>query len=119
MAFVSFAVGLAGEVGSRVGEMCVYVSIRLCVGLFVDCVRVCALSLLLSLVGEICVLCGGLRRLPALWTSIVVGGRSGGVASLLGLGCLDRGVGKVVSFVPCSVVRFRLRWAGGVGVGLL
>jgi hypothetical protein len=75
--------------------------------------------MLLSLVSEICVRRGGFRRLPTLKASVVAGGRFGSVAWLLGLRYLDMGVGEVVSFMSCSVVRFRLRWAGGAGVELL
>ena len=119
MAFVNCVDNLVGEVGSRVVKMWLCGSVRLCVKWFFGCVLVCGLRVLLVLVSEICVRCGGFRRLPAMKVSVVAGGRFGDVAKLLGLGCLDRGVGKVDSFVPCSVVRFRLRWAGGVGVGLL
>ncbi len=68
---------------------------------------------------EICVRCGGFRRLPAMKVSVVADGRFGDVAWLLGLGCLVGGVGEVVSFLSCSVVHFRMRWVGGVGVELL
>ncbi len=77
---------------------------------------VCVLSVVLVLVSEICVRCGGFRRLPALKVSFATGGRFGDVAWLLGLGCLVWGVGEAVSFLSCSVVRFRLRWVGGLGL---
>ena len=93
--------------------MCLVV-FRLCV-----CVCVCVLSMLLSLVSGLCVRRGGFRRLPAVKASVVAGGRFGSVAWLLGLGYLGRGVGEVVSFMSCSVIRFRLRWVGGDGVELL
>ncbi len=119
VAFVGCVVNLVGEVGSRVGKMWLGGSVRVCVGWFLGFVFVCVLSVLLVLVSEICVRCGGLRRLPALKVSVVTGGRFGDVAWLLDLGCLVGGVGEVVSLLSCSVVRFRLRWVGGVGVELL
>ena len=79
---------------------------------------VCVLSMLLLLVSGICVRRGSFRRLLALKASVVVVGRFGSVAWLLGLVCFDRCVGEVGSVMSCSVVRFRLRWAGG-GVELL
>ena len=75
--------------------------------------------MLLLLVSALCVRCGDFCRLPALKTLVVAGGRFGSVAWLLGLGCLGKGVGKEVSFMSCSVVRFRLRWVVGAGVELL
>jgi hypothetical protein len=119
MAFVNCVDYLVGEVGSRVVKMWLCGSVRLCVEWFFGCVLVCVLRVLLVLVSEICVRCGGFRRLPALKVSVVTGGRFGDVVWLLGLGCLDEGVGAAVSFSSCSVVRFRLRWVGGVGVELL
>ena len=119
MAFVNCVDNLVGEVGSRVVKMWLCGSVRLCIEWFFGCVLVCVLSGLLALVSAICVRCGGFRRLPATKVSVVVGGRFGDVARLLGLGCLVGGVGEVVSFLSCSVVRFRLRWVGGVGVELL
>ena len=119
MAFVNCVDKLVGEIGSRVVEMWLCGSVRLCVEWFSGCVLVCVLRVLLVLVSEICVRCGGFRRLPALKVSVVTGGCFGDVAWLLGLGCLVGGVGEAVSFLSCSVVRVRLRWVGGVGVELL
>ena len=113
MVFLNCVDTLVGEVGSRIGKMWLYGSVRLCVEWFFGCVLVCVLSMLLLLVSGICVRRGAFRRLPALKTSVVVGGRFGSVAWLLGLVFLDRCVGEVGSFMSCSVVRFRLRWAGG------
>ena len=78
---------------------------------------VCVLSVLLLLVCGICVRRGSFRRLPALKASVVVVGRFGGVAWLLGLVCLEGCAGEVGSVLSCSMVRLRL-WVGG-GVGLL
>ena len=119
MAFVNCVDNLVGEVGSCVVKMWLCSSVCLCVEWFFGCVFMCVFSVLLVLVSEICVRCGGFRRLPALKVSLATGGRFGDVAWLLDLGCLVGGVGEVVSFLSCSVVRFRLRWAGGVGVELL
>ena len=119
MAFVNCVDNLVGEVGSRVVKMWLCGSVRLCVEWFFGCVLVCVLRVLLVLVSEICVRCGGFRRPPAPKVSVVTGGRFGDVVWLLGLGCLDEGVGATVSFPSCSVVRFRSRWVGGVGVELL
>ena len=98
--------------------MCLCGSFRLFVEWFFGCVLVCFFGMLLLVVSGICVRRGSFRRLPALKASVVVGGRFGSVAWLLGLVCLDRCVGEVGLVMSCSVVRFRLRWAGG-GVELL
>ena len=119
MAFVNCVDNLVGEVGSRVVKLWLCGSVRLCVEWFFGCVLVCVLRVLLVLVSEICVRCGGFRRLPALKVSVVTGGRFGDVVWLLGLSFLDGGVGEAVSFLSCSVDRFRLRWVGGFGVELL
>jgi hypothetical protein len=119
MAFVNCVVNFVGDVGSRVGKTWLIGGVRLCVVCFVGFVRVCVLSLLLSLVSGLCIRRGDFRRMPALRAAVVAGGLFGGVAWLLGLGCLGGGVGEVVSLMSCSVVRFRLRWVGGVGVELL
>ena len=119
MAFVNCVVNLVGDVGSRVGKLCMGGGVVLCVVWFVVFVRVCVLNLLLSWVSGLCIRRGDFRRMPALRGAVVAGGLFGGVPWLLGLGCLGGGVGKVDSLMSCSVVRFRLRWVGGVGVELL
>ena len=69
--------------------------------------------MLLLLVSGICVRRGSFRRLPALKASVVVGGRFGSVAWLLGLVYLVGCVSGSSSIGSCSVVRFRSRRAGG------
>ncbi len=113
MVFFNCVDTLVGEVGSRIGKAWVYGSVRLCVEWFFGCVLVCVLNMLLLLVTGICVRRGSFRRLPALKASVVIVERFGSVTWLLGLVCLDGCVGEVGSVMSCSVVRFRLRWAGG------
>jgi hypothetical protein len=119
MAFVTCVVGFVGDVGSSDGKMWLSGGAGLCVVCFAGFVLVCVLSLLLSLVSGRCIRRGDFRRMPALRSAVVAGGIFGGVAWLLGLGCLGGGVGEVVSLTSCAMVRFRLRWVGGVGVELL
>ncbi len=52
--------------------------------------------MLLAVVSKGCVRRGGLRRLPALKTSVVVCNWYGVVVWLSGLECLERGVGEKV-----------------------
>ena len=76
---------------------CVVVCVCVCV--FVVCV-------LLRVVGMGCVLCGGLRRLPALKTSFVVCSCFMVVARISDFGCLERGKSEEVVCVSCSMGRF-------------
>ena len=89
--FVGCVCALVGDDGSCVvkvwfgGGVClVVVWLFVCVCVFVVCV-------LLRVVGMGCVLCGGLRRLPALKTSFVVCSCFMVVARISGFGCLERG----------------------------
>jgi hypothetical protein len=67
-----------------------------------------------------CVLCGGLRRLPALKVSFFVCGCFVVVVLLSGFGCLVRGASGKVVCVSCSMGRFlRLRGLVVVVVGFL
>ncbi len=68
---------------------------------------------------DVCIRLDVLRRPPALKTSVVASGCFEGVAWMLGLGYLDRDVGKAISVVLCSMARLRLWVAFGVCVGLL
>ena len=80
MAFVNCVVDFVGDVGSRDGRTWLSGGFGLCVVCFVGFVRVCVLSLLLSLVSGLCIRRGDFRRMPALRVAVVVGGLFGGVA---------------------------------------
>ena len=97
-----------GEVGSWAGKVWLCRGVRLCVGLSFGFVCVCVWCVLLVWVSEACVRRGGFLRPPALKTSVVVGKCLGGVAKVLGLGYLDRGVGEASSCASFSLARFGL-----------
>ena len=94
--FVGCVCALVGDDGSCVVKVWFGGGVCLVVVWLFGRVRVFVVCVLLGVVGRGCVLCGGLRRLPALKTSFVVCSCFVVVVWISGFGCLERGASEKV-----------------------
>jgi hypothetical protein len=87
---------LVGDDGSCVGKVWLVGGVWLGVALLFGCVWMCVICVLLVVVSGGCARRGGLRRFPALKTTVVVCGCFGVGGWLSRLKCLESGAGEKV-----------------------